>query len=258
MKRFAVALLILIGLGSTALGFVDPFQKLLGPVGRVEYWSYEIKMKFGSPTEEESGHTITLYDTRGNEIETIHYKRSGAVETRYVRAFDERDRLVQVEEYNWLGNLVKKVVATYAGNVQKWRGYDKNGELVVANNSEFDEDGNLIHMVVYDEETGDVSSTGDIAYTQSGEPSLAETRDADGNLMFKSEYTYGIEGKDAIGEAVIYLLGVELITTRSALVLAEKDTYGNWTEKRRYELEEKFGEENFVLTDIYRREIEYY
>jgi len=257
MKQFALALLILIVLGSTALGVVDPFQKLLGPVHRVEYWSYEIKMKFGAPVEEQSGHTLTLYDLRGNDVQTIHYSRSGAVEERYERTFDEWGRVVQVEQYGWLGNLESRSVIAHAGNIQKWRTYNRKGDLISAYNNELDEDGNIIRIVIYDEETGAVSSTTDIVYTQNGEPSLTEMWDDDGDLMMKMENAYDTDGKDAVSEVILYLLGVEFLKTKSAVVLTERDTYGNWTKKCRYEFEEKFGEEELALTSIYRRRIEY-
>jgi hypothetical protein len=35
------------------------------------------------------------------------------------------------------------------------------------------------------------------------------------------------------------------------------DKYGNWTEKRSYEHKERFGKTEWVLANIYRREITY-
>jgi len=37
----------------------------------------------------------------------------------------------------------------------------------------------------------------------------------------------------------------------------EIDEYGNWTEERSYEHKERFGKVEWVLTNIYRREITY-
>lgn len=257
MKRSVVGGLIMIVLGLTAAG-LEPFGDLLGPVSSVESWSYEVEMKFGEPFEEETKHTLTLYDRYGNDIETIHYGKSGGVEKRYARSVDESGRIFLIEKYGRLGFPEETTRITFSGNIQRHRIYDLEGELIAACDDEVDSSGKQIRSVIYDVETGDVSSVLDFTYASNGEPSLTEMRDEDGDVMFTFEYRYDVDGMDAIGTTTVYLLGAEFPGDEAGIVLSQRDAHGNWTEKRHYEYEEKFGVAEWVLTDVHRRVIEYY
>ncbi len=112
--------------------------------------------------------------------------------------------------------------------------------------------------MLYDVETGELSSVLETTYTADGEPLLEEMRDEDGNLMFSFEYRYDVPGKDYVFKSALYLSGVELLASENGYVLGARGSYGNWTEKLEYEWEEKFGEEQWVLRGVTRRQIEYY
>ena len=261
MKRTVISGIVLIILGvaaNYAWGFTASFQDLLGPVWRVEKWSYVVEMKFGEPVEEESAHSLTTYDRQGNAVEEIHYRLSGGVDERYERTFDETDRLTSSDKYDRFGLLESRTLYTYTGNIQTSRGYDKTGKLVSASESELDEDGRFTRRVAYNVETGDVSTVVVLAYAPNGEPSLSEMYDRDGELGMRMEVRYDIDGKDAVTELVAYVLGTELKSFTGAVVLSQKDAYGNWTEKLHYSYEEQFGVIEWVLDRVTRREIEYY
>ena len=79
----------------------------------------------------------------------------------------------------------------------------------------------------------------------------------EGELLTTMDYRYSANGMDVVSTFVVYLLGSEFMRFERGTVLVEIDEYGNWTEKRSYEHKERFGKVEWVLTNIYRREITY-
>jgi len=255
-KLLTVLIVLLLWLGISA--FVDPFDNQYGPVRRIEYRHYEVETRFGELVLELASYRVTLYDREGNDIETTHYNAGGSVTERYERVYDAQNRVVEITKFNWLGNVETITSVTHDGSLQRTRSYDARGRMTSASDHEMNADGKLIRIVLYDVETGAATSTAEIVYTEDGEPRVAEMRDEDGDLTMRTEHQYNVGDKDVISRTVMYVLGVELLTIESASVLSEIDEYGNWTEKRRYKYEEKFGESGWVLDAVYRRTLEYY
>lgn len=257
MKKTLVAAILVLIVGAGTFGQGDPFQGLNGPVAKVERWSYKTEEKFGDTVEVWNAHTVNMYDADQNCIESIHYTKTGNIDERYVRTFDGSGRMVQIDEYNWLGNLESKTVATYEGNVQISRDYDGAGDLEIAYDTELDANGNIIRITIYDVDSGDVSSVVENTYTSDGEPLSTRMYDDKGELFGTMDYRYDVDGMDVVFTIVAYLLGSEFMRSETGTILAKIDEYGNWTEKRSYEHKERFGRVEWVLTDIYRREITY-
>jgi len=257
MNKTLVAAILVLVVGVGTFGQGDPFQGLNGPVAKVEKWSYKTEEKFGDIVEVWDAHTVNMYDVDQNSIESIHYTKTGSINERYVRTFDGSGRMVQIDEYNWLSNLESKTVVTYEGNVQISRDYDGAGDLESAYDTELDANGNIIRMTIYDVDSGDVSSVAENTYTSDGEPLSARMYDDKGELFGSFDYRYDVEGMDYINTLVAYLLGSVFMRYERGTVLVEIDEYGNWTEERSYEHKERFGKIEWVLTNIYRREITY-
>ena len=255
-RTFVVAILVLV-LGVTAFGQTEPFGRLKGPVAKVGEWGYKVEEKFGNPTEVWDTHSVTMYDVNQNAIETIDYTKTGSVDERYVRTFDNSGRLIQVKEYSWLGNLKGKTLYQYEGNTEIGRSYDTDGDLVSASNSELDADGNSVRRTMYDVDSGNVSSVWENTYTSNGEPLSTRMYDDKGELSITMDHRYDVEGMDYVGTTVAYLLGSVFMRIESGTVITKTDEHGNWTEKRGYEHKERFGKTEWILTNIYRREITY-
>jgi hypothetical protein len=129
--------------------------------------------------------------------------------------------------------------------------------LESAEDIEFDADGNMVRITMYDEETGDVSSVWENSYTREGKPSSGRMYNDEGELLTTMNYCYSANGMDVVSTFVVYLLGSEFMRFERGAVLVEIDEYGNWTEKRSYEHKERFGRVEWVLTNVYLREITY-
>jgi len=257
MKKTLVVAILMLVAGAGTFGQLDPFQGLNGPVAKVDEWSYKTEDKFGNTVEVWDGHSVTMYDVNQNDIDSIHYTKIGSIDKRYVRTFDSSGQLIQVEEYDWLGYLESKTLYQYEGNVEINRSYDANGDLESASDIEFDADGNPVRMTLYDVDTGDVSSVTENTYTTDGEPLSTRMYNDDGEVFMTLDNRYGVDGMDYISTSVIYLLGSVFMKTESGTRIIETDKHGNWTEKRRYEYKERFGKTEWILANIYRREITY-
>lgn len=257
MNKTLVAAILVLVVGAGTFGQGDPFQGLNGPVSKVEQWSHKTEEKFGDIVEVWDAHTVNMYDVDQNNIESIHYTKTGSIENRYIRTFDGSGRMVQIDEDNWRGRLETKTLHQYEGNVQISRSYDADGDLESAVDIEFDADGNMVRTTMYDVETGDVSAVWENTYTTDGEPLSTRMYDDEGNLSVTFDTCYDAEGMDYITMTVIYLLGSVFMKTESGTKIIRTDKYGNWTEKQRYEHKERFGKTEWVLTNIYRREITY-
>jgi len=258
MKKTLAAVILVLVLGAGTFGQqVDPFEGLNGLVAKVEQWSYETEEKFGDTVEVWDAHSVRTYDANQNCIESINYTKTGSIDERYVRTFGSNRRLIQVDKYNWLGHFVRKSLVQYEENLQILRSYNADGDLDSARNNELDADGNWIRSTNYDVETGDVSSVWEFSYTMEGEPSSVRMYNDKGELSVSFDYRYDVDGLDAVCNLVGYLLGSEFIRCETGTVLVEIDEYGNWTEKHSYEHKERFGRVEWVLTNVYRREITY-
>lgn len=258
MKRtFVVAILVLVVVGAGTFGQGDPFQGLNGPVAKVEQWSYKTEEKFGTTVEVRDAGVVETYDANQNCIESIDYTKTGSIDERYVRTFDSNGRMIQVDKYNWLGHLVSKGLVRYEENLQIYRSYNANGTLESAMDNELDANGNWIRLTLYDVDTGDVSGVTENTYTTDGEPLSTRIYNDKGELSLAFDQRYSVDGMDVIYTSVAYLLGIEFLRYESGTILVEIDEYGNWTEKRSYEHKERFGKTEWILTNIYRREITY-
>ena len=281
MKITLAATILVMALGVVAFTQAVPFQKLKGPVAKVEKWNYKVEEKFGKPVEIWDAHRVTKYNADDKPIEIIDYTKAGEIQKRRVRTFDSSGRLIQVEDYNW-GTLEGKAVYRYEGNVQIERSYDATGNLKSATDTEldkkgnavrttiydtgsgktstiieFDTNGNITRMTAYDVSSGDISSVWENTYTSDGRPLSTKVYNDKGELLIKQDYSYGVEGMDVVSTFIIYLLGAEFKRSKSGIVITKMDKYGNWTEKRSYESKELFGKTEWILTSIYRREITY-
>jgi hypothetical protein len=283
MKKTLVAAILVLVVGAGTFGQENPFEGLNGPVAKVEKWSYKTEEKFGDTVEvwdahsvetydanqnniesihytktgSISEHTVNTYNADQNNIESIHYTKTGSIHKRTVRTFGSDGRIIQADTYNSRGDLEQTILTRYEGSVRILRSYNAKGDLELAANAEFDADGNLTRMTMYDVKTADVSSVLEYTYTREGKTSSSRMYNAEGKLSTTTDYRYDVDGMDAASTFVVYLLGSEFMRTESRTVIMKTDEYGNWTEKRSYEHKERFGRVEWVLTNIYQREITY-
>lgn len=256
MRRVVVCVLV-IGISISVFGG-EPFRTLFGPVYRIEQRNYDVVLKYGEPVAEYDGRHVSLYDIQGNEIETTYYGNNELLEKRFERLFDSQNRLVQTDEYNRLDNLVERTLVSYSGNIQRYRGYDLQGEITSASDWELDENGNEVRVVTYDEETGEVSSILHQTFRSDGEQLSMVMYGENSEPMAVLEYEYDVGGMDYIDRSELYVLGAVFMRFENGYVFSKVDSQGNWTEKRSYEMEEEFGESQWVPMYIYVRTIEYY
>jgi len=258
-RRHALLVGMLIGvIGVLALPMATPFEGLVGSVSIVEYWSYDVEFRFGEPEEELTGHSIERYDRQGNQTETVHYDTTGRVTERYSRSFNDEGLLTRIDEFDGRGNLVSSTRVTYESGVRKHRAYDQHGNISSASDITLSPSGKTLTMVLYDEETGDLSLEIRNTYNDHDEPSASEWWNEDGERTVRSIYRYGVEGMDVMDETEFYVAGVLFHSFITGKVLAKRDLGGNWIEKLSYKREEKFGETEWILSNVYRRRIEYY
>jgi len=257
MKTTLIATIFVLILGVAAFTQAGPFQSLQGPVAKVEEWSYTTEEKFGNTVEVWDTHSVTTYNTDRNPVESIEYTKTGSINKHYIRMFNNSGQLIQVEEYNWLGNLESKTVATYEGNVQTSRDYGAAGDLESAYDAELDANGNPIRITIYDVDSGDVSSVWERTYKSDGDLLSMRMYNDEGELSSTVDYRYGADGMDVISISVVYFLGSKFMNLEAGTMFAKIDAYGNWTEKRSYDHKERFGKTEWVLAHIYRRKITY-
>jgi len=254
MSRW-VAVLLGVSLGATtATALTDPFAELKGPIAAMEEWTYSVEEKFGEPVKILEGHERVIYDSRLNPVETIEYTESGAIKKRYVRTYDDSGHLLQVIVYDALGNLEEKMIVEYEGNVQFQRTYGPTGRLTGASRQELDSAGRVIRIVLYDE-TGKQEAVTESSYTSDGEPLLTRMITDKGEIVMS--YSYNIEGMDVVSETTLYVAGIKLKTLITGTRLVAMDPYGNWTEKRVFTREERFGRVEWVLDRVYERVFTY-
>lgn len=238
--------------GVTLGQVLTPFEELHGSVRESEVWDYKIEEKFGQSQEDWTSHVLNLYDENQNRIESTHYTETGSISERFIYELDTAGREIQVDEYDMRGGLVGRTINRYEGSTQIERVYDSNGDLIGAHNRETKPDGS--HIVTnYDPESGDVSSVMEFLYNGEGNPLSWRMTDENGSPMSLIIYSYEEDGMDAISTASLYLLGIELLKVVMGIELSDIDEFGNWTEKRKYTLEERFGAEEWVLSSIQRR-----
>lgn len=286
MRRLLTALVLVVLLSVSAQ--VDTFaqsDELNGSVSRVEEWVYETEEHFGKTEEVWASHSVRVYnvdrnlveeisysatgsiiervvntyDSNQQNTESIEYTSSGTIEKRIVRTFDGTGREVQIDVYDKLGDLLYRTLVEYEGNVKKSRGYNADGTLSLALDEETDDLGNVVRYVAYDEETGDVESVLEFTHTSDGKPLSTLMYDDEGKLSGELEYSYAydIDGMDEVCTTTLSASGIVFGTTIEGTVI-EIDSVGNWTEKRSYKQEERFGKLEWVLEGIHRRSIDYY
>jgi len=111
-------------------------------------------------------------------------------------------------------------------------------------------------MTTYDagigKETGRMTQT----YDRNGYPLISTVENPDGGA-FIITYDWDLENMVVITESVLRALNIELSKTLSKTVIVATDQYGNWTEKRSYELKKRYGREEWVLTNVYQRNFTY-
>jgi hypothetical protein len=194
MKKVLTAAILAAILGVTAFTQADPFQSLQGPVGKVEEWSYKTEEKFGNTVEVWDAHSVTTYNADKSPVESIDYWKMGELQDRYVRTFSGSGQLVQVEKYDWLGNLETQTVYRYEGNIQITRSYDGSGYLKSASDIELDENGNSIRVTTYDVDSGDIALIGYNTYTSDGNPLSTRIYDDKGEIFMTMDWRYDAEG----------------------------------------------------------------
>ncbi|MFC2105241.1 hypothetical protein ACFLS0_00565 [Candidatus Bipolaricaulota bacterium] len=258
LVRVAVigTVVMLVSAGATWGQSTDPFEELHGSVAEVEVWTYGVEEKFGQSQEEWTAHALNLYDANGNRIESTHYTEAGGIRERFVYEFDSTGRETQADEFDMYGQLAGRTISRYEGSVQIERAYDSTGDLIGAYDTETKPGGSHI-VTTYDSESGDVSSVMEFLYNGDGNLISWRITAENGTPISLIVYDYGEDGMDAISTASIYLLGVELMKVVLGTELSEVDEFGNWTEKRKHKLEERFGTEEWVLSSIERRSIIY-
>jgi len=254
MKRTLVAAILVLAFSAGTFG---QFDGLNGPVAKVERWGYTTEEKFGNTVEVWDSHSVTMYDVNQNNIESIHYTKTGNIDKRYIRTFDSSGQLLQVNEYNSLERLESKTLYQYEGNVQIRRSYNANGDLEIASDIEFDTDGRQVRETLYDVGSGDISSAAEGTYTPDGEPLSIRMYNGDGEVVMTVDNRYDVDGMDYISTSVIYLLGSVFMKGESSTRIIKTDNHDNWLEKREYKHKERFGKKEWVLINIYRREITY-
>jgi len=257
MKKLLITTMAVLILGVVAFTQTDPFQTLLGPVSKVEEWSYTVEEEFGNAVEVWDAHSVTMYNTDKNPIESIHYTETGSIGERYIRTFDSSGQLIQVVKYNWLGGIEGKTFYTYEGKIQITRSYDGSGHLKSATDVELDEHGNSIQVTDYDVDSGDIALRGYNTYTADGEPLSTRIYDDKGEIFMEMDWQYDVGEMSYTVTGATYLLGNVFMKTESRMVPNKTDEHGNWTEERKYEHKERFGKTEWALTNIYRREITY-
>ena len=257
---------------------------LSGPVSMVEEWVYETEVRFGEIVEIWDSHSTKKYDIGGNVVEeaqysssgtlieramhsydanfckaeSVYYTGSGAIDKRIERQFDSTGREIQIEVYDGNGRLTSRTFNEYEGNLKRSRGYEANGTLVLAMDEEIDSFGNVTRMVLYDEETGSVTADFRQAYTSDGKILMRSIYGEDEKLLAETRYSYsyGENGMDEITTAASFIASIpsNIIITGTVV---ETDSFGNWTEIRKYTQEERFGQLEWVLSGIERRRITY-
>ncbi len=259
-------------------------DELNGPVASVEVWVSTTEVSFNNTVEVWKSHKVTNYDAEGNIIEEVDYSASdnvvtrtvhkydasccrvesilygslGAIEHRIERECDSAGREVQVDVYDSNGRLTSRSFIEYEGRLMRERAYDANGRLTMAVDIETDDNGNTTRMVMYDEETGKSSSVIESAYTDAGKLLSTLMYGEDGKLAgeIRYEYAYKKDGMNEVTTSTLYIAGIPFKSTIEGIVTI-LDSYGNWTEKRTYKQEEKFGESQWSLTSVERRTIQY-
>jgi len=257
---------------------------LTGPVSMVEKWVYKTEIRFGEVAEIWDSHSTKKYDIEGNVIEEAQYSSSGALTERTVhsydsnfcktesvyytgwgvidrrieRQFDSAGREIQIEVYDGNGRLTYRSFVEYEGNLKRSRTYEADGTLSLAIDEETDSFGNAVRWVSYDEDTGNLESV--IRFT------YASDRKVLSNLMYNEDeeliaelrysYSYDEDGMDEITTSDFYIGGTLYKSTTTGTVV-ETDSFGNWTETRNYKQEERFGQPEWLLSDIERRSITY-
>lgn len=257
---------------------------LNGPVVSVETWTYTTEMQFGQTVKVWKSHTTTIYNDEGNVIEEIEYSEtgdvltrtvhkydanscriesvqygsSGEVKTRTLRKCDSSGREVQIDVYDRNGNLTGRSFIEYEGNLERDRGYGADGKLAVAADFEKDSNGNITRMVLYDKDTGKPSSVIQHELNADGKTLRTLMYGKDGKLAgeLRYSYTYNKDGMDEIITTTLYVAGTPFKTTTEGTVTVS-DSHGNWTEKRTYKQEPRFGKLQWILTKVEQRIIKY-
>ena len=277
----SIAVLVMVIVGLAVVAQANDFS---GPVEMIEEWVYETEVRFGSTVEVWVSHTLNTYDIEGNliekaeysssgilierevhsydssscNIESVYYNSSGTIDRRVKSQCDSTGRAIVTERYDRNGRMTYRILTEYQGRLKRSRGYEADGTLTAAIDTETDDFGNITRTIFYDEETGSVSSVIRYTYTSDGKTLGWFYYGEDENLLDETRYSYsyGEDGMDEITTNTSFLLGYQYHSEVVGTVI-EMDAFGNWTEKRSYEQETSFGQLEWILTDIVRRSITY-
>ena len=281
MKMGVVGVLLVL---AVSLALNAQSSDLNGPIASVETWTYTTEMQFGQAVKVWKSHKATTCDDEGNvieeieysatgdvltrtvhkydasscRIESIQYGSSGEIKTRTLRKCDSSGREVQIDVYNCNGNLTGRSFTEYEGNLERDRSYDADGKLIAALDVEKDSNGNIMRMVLYDKGTGKPDSVIQYELDADGKTLRTLMYNEDSELVgeFRYSYSYGKDGMDEITTTTLYVAGTPFKTTTEGTVIVS-DSFGNWTEKRTYKQETRFGKRQWVLAKVEQRIIKY-
>jgi TonB family protein len=134
--------------------------------------------------------SLDTFDTMGNRTETVHYARSGSLNSRTVTSYNAEGIRIESETYEAKGKLSSKIIykSDEKGRVSETATYDEKRALVSRSLYSYDDAGRRREL--RREEKEEPSTTTKYKYDESGRPiEIASVNDG-GELVSKTVYAY--------------------------------------------------------------------
>lgn len=233
---------------------------------------YSVSTKFGEYFRSPTVKHVHLFNSSGQETETVSYTAKDAIVDKLVYTYDvshnlesttfydssenvlcitkneynAQGQLASESEYDAEGNLVGKTIYKYDVKKITESYYDGEGALFTREISTFNDKGKIIELCIY---YGDGSLDKQHVYSYDSNGNLSTDEIYGNNKEFKGKQVYKYQ---AVGS--IYAVS-EIITYNSSNKIIERikyklDDYGNPTTISVYEVAEKFGATSNELTSI--------
>lgn len=136
------------------------------------------------------------YDENGNKVKEISYKKDGMISSYYIYKYDDKNNLIEYIVYKGNGTLVSTIRYTYDGNGnKKVKEHRTTGEALGGagyswENYEYDENGNLIHILEHNSER---SCVDEYQYDEAGNVIRYIQRAKDGSAISDTYYKWVLQ-----------------------------------------------------------------